>query len=91
MILLGSVQRMELMRLLERHLGRERRLQEVARRQSVDEGTYKAAQEQQRRMSRFEVIPVPGLARVRSEIDMHIYKQLLKYRFKNMSFNKRIS
>ncbi|GFT82231.1 chloride channel protein 2 [Nephila pilipes] len=57
MILLGSVQRMELMRLLERHLGRERRLEEVARRKSVDEGTYKAAQEQQRRMSRFEVIP----------------------------------
>lgn len=64
MILLGSVQRMELMRLLERHLGRERRLQEVARRQSVDEGTYKAAQEQQRRMSRFEVIPVASLGRV---------------------------
>ncbi|XP_055929436.1 chloride channel protein 2-like isoform X2 [Argiope bruennichi] len=63
MILLGSVQRMELMRLLERHLGRERRLEEVARRKSVDEGTYKAAQEQQRRMSRFEVIPVAGLAR----------------------------
>ncbi|GIX79872.1 chloride channel protein 2 [Caerostris extrusa] len=63
MILLGSVQRMELMRLLERHLGRERRLEEVARRKSIDEGTYKAAQEQQRRMSRFEVIPVAGLAR----------------------------
>ncbi|XP_035209819.1 chloride channel protein 2-like isoform X3 [Stegodyphus dumicola] len=63
MILLGSVQRIELMRLLERHLGRERRLEEVARRQSVDEGTYKAAQEQERRMSRFEVIPVAGHGR----------------------------
>ncbi|XP_035225606.1 chloride channel protein 2-like [Stegodyphus dumicola] len=61
MILLGSVQRMELMRLLERHLGRERRLEEVARRQSVDEGTYKAVQEQERKMSRFEVVPVSGL------------------------------
>lgn len=80
MILLGSVQRMELMRLLERHLGRERRLEEVARRKSVDEGTYKAAQEQQRRMSRFEVIPVAGLGRVRMLIHncyLSIYLLLL--------------
>ncbi|XP_064456611.1 chloride channel protein 2-like [Ornithodoros turicata] len=62
MILLGSIPRIELIRLMELQLGRFRRLQEVARRRSMDMTGRKSPLEQ-RRQSRFEVVPVTGSGR----------------------------
>ncbi|KAH9370772.1 hypothetical protein HPB48_014732 [Haemaphysalis longicornis] len=64
MILLGSIPRLELLRLMELQLGRWRRLQEVARRRSMDLTARKSPMEQ-RRQSRFEVVPVTNSGRVR--------------------------
>ncbi|XP_023217752.1 chloride channel protein 2-like [Centruroides sculpturatus] len=61
MILLGSVHRVELLWLYEMHFGRQRRLQEVAKRQPLDDSLRKSPREQ--RQSRFEVIPVPANGR----------------------------
>lgn len=66
MILLGSIPRLELLRLMELQLGRWRRLQEVARRRSMDMTAHKSPLEQ-RRQSRFEVVPVTNSTRVRRE------------------------
>ncbi|XP_022661576.1 chloride channel protein 2-like isoform X2 [Varroa jacobsoni] len=57
MILLGSIPRVELLRLLELQLGRFRRLEEVARRRSQDV-SGRSPRGDQRRMSRFVVSPV---------------------------------
>ncbi|KAM7301601.1 chloride channel protein 2 isoform X1 [Ixodes scapularis] len=62
MILLGSIPRLELLRLMELQLGRWRRLQEVARRRSMDMTAHKSPLEQ-RRQSRFEVVPVTNSTR----------------------------
>lgn len=75
MILLGSVQRQELSYLAAQRLSRERRLQEVRRRYSIQDTLLQAAEkmseatktnslprdvsQNSRRMSRFEVTPVP--------------------------------
>ena len=75
MILLGSVQRQELSYLASQRLSRERRLQEVRRRYSIQDTLMQAAEkvseaaksnslpketaQNSRRMSRFEVTPVP--------------------------------
>ncbi|XP_022250367.1 chloride channel protein 2-like [Limulus polyphemus] len=69
MILLGSIQRFELKKLLENQLGRERRLKEMARRQSVDDARNKPQfSDQPRKMSRFEIIPVSGSDKLSPEI-----------------------
>ncbi|XP_018497155.1 chloride channel protein 2 [Galendromus occidentalis] len=57
MILLGSIPRVELLRLLEMQLGRFRRLEEVARRRSQDV-SGRSPRGDRRRMSRFVVSPV---------------------------------
>ncbi|XP_068158143.1 chloride channel protein 2-like [Drosophila tropicalis] len=61
MILLGSVQRSELIRLIERHIGRERRLEVAQQWHHDDEQQQRQQQqnqmEQERRPSRFEVTP----------------------------------
>ncbi|UYV79502.1 CLCN2 [Cordylochernes scorpioides] len=63
MILLGTMQRSELIHQLDRHLGREARLQEVARRKSRDAGRVLLSSDTSlstdiRRPSRFEIVPV---------------------------------
>ncbi|XP_076321943.1 chloride channel protein 2-like [Tachypleus tridentatus] len=69
MILLGSIQRVELKKLLENQLGRERRLKEMARRQSIDDARNKLQfSDQPRKMSRFEIIPVSGSDKLSTEI-----------------------
>lgn len=62
MILLGSIQRIELLRLLELQLGRERRLQEAAKRTQLTESPKTPRAE--KKPSRFEVVPVVGSTRV---------------------------
>ncbi|XP_018336744.1 chloride channel protein 2 isoform X2 [Agrilus planipennis] len=62
MILLGSVQRFQLIDLIEKHIGRERRLQVAAIRQKeaqekAREEALKKTEEKQRRPSRFHVSP----------------------------------
>ncbi|XP_063220427.1 chloride channel protein 2 isoform X2 [Bacillus rossius redtenbacheri] len=73
MILLGSIQRIELIKLIERHIGRDRRLQVAAQWQKeaqerAKEETEKRLQEEYyrttRRPSRFEVIPAPDILKL---------------------------
>jgi len=72
MILLGSIQRIELIKVIERHVGRERRLQVVAQwqreaqeRMREEERKRREEAQRQRRPSRFEVIPAPDILRVK--------------------------
>ncbi|CAG9814797.1 unnamed protein product [Phaedon cochleariae] len=62
MVLLGSIRRMHLIQLIEKNIGREKRLQEVAIRRKVAEDKareeeLKRAEERRRRPSRFQVVP----------------------------------
>lgn len=77
MILLGSMQRLELIRLIERQIGRERRLQVAAKWQkeaqqrAIEELERKMqaeANKRQRRPSRFEVIPAPDILKLRQQL-----------------------
>lgn len=73
MVLLGSIQRLELIKLIERHIGRERRLQVAAKWQKEAQERAKEEMERkiweesqkQRRPSRFEVIPAPDIFKLR--------------------------
>ncbi|KAK7793887.1 hypothetical protein R5R35_003570 [Gryllus longicercus] len=72
MILLGSIQRLELIKLIERHIGRERRMQVAAKWQK--EAQERAREEMERKMreesqknrrpSRFEVVPAPDILKL---------------------------
>lgn len=62
MILLGSIQRIELLRLLELQIGRDRRLQEAAKRAQLSESPKTPRAE--KKLSRFEVVPVVSSTRV---------------------------
>lgn len=66
MVLLGSIQRLQLIRLIEKHIGRERRLQVAAIRQReaeerAREEALRKAEEKRRRPSRFQVVPAPDM------------------------------
>jgi chloride channel 2 len=68
MILLGSIPRQHLIKAIERHIGRERRIQaaakwhrETAARAKEELERKQFAEIQQRRPSRFEVVPVPTI------------------------------
>ncbi|KAF2900622.1 hypothetical protein ILUMI_05561 [Ignelater luminosus] len=66
MVLLGSIQRVHLIELIEQHIGRERRLQVAAIRQreaqeKAREEAQRKAEERQRRPSRFHVSPAPDM------------------------------
>lgn len=75
MILLGSVQRHELIKMIDKHIGREKRLEVAAKWQK--EAQERAREEQERlqkeidernktrRPSRFEVIPAPDILKLR--------------------------
>ncbi|CAH1398800.1 unnamed protein product [Nezara viridula] len=74
MILLGSIQRLELIKIIEKHIGRERRLQVVARWQKEAQERAKEEyerkrreSERQRRPSRFEVTPAPDILRMKQQ------------------------
>ncbi|KAL5286624.1 CLCN2 family protein [Megaselia abdita] len=73
MILLGSVQRYELIKMIEKHIGREKRM-EVAqkwqkeaeeRAREEEEKTKLEIEQKQRRPSRFEVLPAPDILSLR--------------------------
>lgn len=77
MILLGSMQRLELIRLIEKQIGRERRLQVAARWQKeaqqraieeLERKMQEEANKRQRRPSRFEVIPAPDFLKLRQQL-----------------------
>ncbi|XP_066251940.1 chloride channel protein 2 isoform X2 [Euwallacea similis] len=64
MILLGSIQRLQLIQLIEKHIGRERRLQVAAIRkreaeEKAREEALRQVEERKRRPSRFQVTPAP--------------------------------
>jgi len=64
MILLGSVPRIELIKLIDRQVGKERRMQVVAKWQKeaqerLDEVERRRRENKERRPSRFEVTPAP--------------------------------
>ncbi|KAJ8917377.1 hypothetical protein NQ315_002401 [Exocentrus adspersus] len=66
MVLLGSIQRLQLIQLIEKHIGKERRLQVAAIRQReaaerAKEEELRRAEERQRRPSRFQVVPAPDV------------------------------
>ncbi|XP_060533656.1 chloride channel protein 2 isoform X2 [Cylas formicarius] len=66
MVLLGSIQRLQLIQLIEKHIGRERRLQVAAIRQreaeeKAREEAWRKAEERKRRPSRFQVSPAPDV------------------------------
>lgn len=72
MILLGSIQRVHLIQLIEKQIGRERRLQVAAIRQKeaeekAKEEKLKKAEERKRRPSRFEVVPAPDIYKQNSD------------------------
>ncbi|KAL7305148.1 hypothetical protein TKK_0002546 [Trichogramma kaykai] len=74
MILLGSIQRLELIKLIEKHIGRERRLQVAQRLHKEAEERAKEElerqikeQERARRPSRFEVIPAPDILKMQRQ------------------------
>lgn len=63
MIILGSVQRYQLIKMIEKHIGRERRLEVAAKwRREAEE---RALEAMSRRSSRFEIIPAPDISRLR--------------------------
>lgn len=75
MILLGSIQRHELIKIIDRHIGREKRLEVAAKWKKEAEERAKEEQERltreaesaerQRRPSRFEVSPAPDILKLR--------------------------
>lgn len=78
MILLGSVQRHELIKMIDKHIGREKRLEVAAKWKKEAEDKAREEQERlklefeqnellqrQRRPSRFEVIPAPDILKLR--------------------------
>uniref|UniRef100_A0A146LJA2 Chloride channel protein n=1 Tax=Lygus hesperus TaxID=30085 RepID=A0A146LJA2_LYGHE len=75
MILLGSIQRLELIKIIEKQVGRERRLQVVAqwqreaqeRAREEYEKRRREAETRQRRPSRFEVTPAPDILRMKQQ------------------------
>ncbi|KAH0945110.1 hypothetical protein HN011_010915 [Eciton burchellii] len=74
MILLGSIQRLELIKLIEKHIGRERRLQiaqkwhkEAEERAREEMERQMREQERTRRPSRFEVIPAPDILKMQRQ------------------------
>ncbi|XP_024946620.1 chloride channel protein 2 isoform X2 [Cephus cinctus] len=74
MILLGSIQRLELIKLIEKHIGRERRLQvaqrwhkEAEERAREEIERQLREQERTRRPSRFEVIPAPDILKMQRQ------------------------
>lgn len=71
MILLGSIQRPELVTLLTRQLGRTRRLQYVAKRAKQESEQMQADESyrSERRPSRFEVLPAPDTLGPRDDMD----------------------
>lgn len=72
MILLGSIQRIELLRLLELQIGRERRLQEAAKRAQLSESPKTPRAE--KKLSRFEVVPVVSSTRVSFFVCLFVFK-----------------
>ncbi|XP_063984516.1 chloride channel protein 2 isoform X3 [Diachasmimorpha longicaudata] len=74
MILLGSIQRLELIKLIEKQIGRERRLQVAQKLQKEAEERAREERERQlreqertRRPSRFEVIPAPDILKLQRQ------------------------
>ncbi|XP_011297399.1 chloride channel protein 2 isoform X2 [Fopius arisanus] len=74
MILLGSIQRLELIKLIEKQIGRERRLQVAQKLQKEAEERAREElerqlreQERARRPSRFEVIPAPDILKMQRQ------------------------
>ncbi|XP_029175926.1 chloride channel protein 2 isoform X3 [Nylanderia fulva] len=74
MILLGSIQRLQLIKLIEKHIGRERRLQvaqkwhkEAEERAREEIERQLREQERTRRPSRFEVIPAPDILKMQRQ------------------------
>ncbi|XP_032593481.1 chloride channel protein 2 isoform X8 [Drosophila grimshawi] len=72
MILLGSVQRYELIKIIEKHIGREKRMEvaqkwqkEAEERALEEEKRKQEAELKQRRPSRFEVLPAPDILSLR--------------------------
>lgn len=79
MILLGSIQRVQLIQLIEKHIGRERRLQVAAIRmkaaqERAREEALKREMERQRRPSRFQVVPAPDVLFVRQMSEQQLVK-----------------
>lgn len=71
MILLGSVQRFELIKMIEKQVGREKRLEVAAKwkkeaeEREEQERIQRMQEEKQRRPSRFEVVPAPDIIKLR--------------------------
>ncbi|KAK7572172.1 hypothetical protein V9T40_014644 [Parthenolecanium corni] len=89
MILLGSVPRIELIKQIEDHVGRERRVQVVAKWQKeaqerLEELERKRRQDTNRRPSRFEVVPAPDMLRLKQ----HSSSDLLAEKQQNSSFDR---
>ncbi|XP_065159562.1 chloride channel protein 2 isoform X3 [Atheta coriaria] len=63
MVLLGSMQRIQLIQLIDHQIGRERRLQVAAERAEAER---RAKELRQRRPSRFQVVPAPDVLGVKN-------------------------
>ncbi|KAL7019495.1 hypothetical protein ACKWTF_011136 [Chironomus riparius] len=70
MILLGSVQRYDLIKMIDKHIGREKRLEMATRmkkeaEEREEQERIRKLQEGPRRQSRFEVVPAPDIIKLR--------------------------
>ncbi|XP_058128872.1 chloride channel protein 2 isoform X2 [Anopheles ziemanni] len=87
-VLLGSVQRYELIKMIDRHIGREKRLEVAAK--LMKEAEEKAREEQERqkreaeeaqktrRPSRFEVVPAPDILKLRERANNEMLPPLAR-------------
>lgn len=81
MVLLGSIPRLSLIQLIEKHIGRERRLEVAAIRQReaeerAREEAEKKAEERKRRPSRFQVVPAPDVLALRQMSENQLDKPI---------------
>uniref|UniRef100_A0AAG5CXU7 Chloride channel protein n=1 Tax=Anopheles atroparvus TaxID=41427 RepID=A0AAG5CXU7_ANOAO len=88
-VLLGSVQRYELIKMIDRHIGREKRLEVAAKllkeaeekaREEQERQKREAAEEAQkaRRPSRFEVVPAPDILKLRERANNEMLPPLAR-------------
>ncbi|XP_056641696.1 chloride channel protein 2-like isoform X2 [Diorhabda sublineata] len=70
MVLLGSIRRLHLIQLIEKQIGRERRMQVAAVRKKEAEEKAKEEEERKRRPSRFEVVPAPDALQKQTSLDL---------------------
>ncbi|XP_050544371.1 chloride channel protein 2 isoform X2 [Daktulosphaira vitifoliae] len=93
MILLGSVPRIELIKLIDRQVGKERRMQVVAKWQKeaqerLEEAEKRRREIKERRPSRFEVTPAPDSLQIKHSTSSQSLKTSFPQKFECSSMSR---